>query len=54
MAAARADMSSGVGTFSVLECLLDLDFLTDEERAKLEEVLEEDHKLVMQDRVRLG
>lgn len=36
------------------ENLLDLHFLTEEERCKLQQVLEEDHKLLMQDRVRVG
>lgn len=34
--------------------LLDLGFLTPEERAKLEDVIRADQNLLMQDRVRVG
>ena len=53
MAAARADRCCSEGG-SADAGLLDLYFLTDEERTKIEQVLAEDQKLLMHDRVRLG
>ena len=34
--------------------LVDLNHLTDEERIKIEKVLEEDRKIMIEDRIRLG
>ena len=49
MAAAAVAPSSNGG-----DSLLDLHFLTEEERAKIEKVLREDEELKTRDRIRLG
>lgn len=46
--------ASGVGVDSEGEGLLDLTFLTEEERDKIESVLREDEDLRTRDRIRLG